>query len=251
MSGEVVAVIPARYGSTLFPGKPLADINGLPMVVQVWRRAMRAKLVDDVIVATDDERIANAVRLAGGKADLTPSSLQTGSDRVAHVARGIASARIIVNLQGDEPLINPEMIDQAVQPLISDPSLVVGTLVRRIADADELTSTGIVKVAMDRNGFALYFSRSVIPFGRDASPDDFLSLHAVYKHIGLYVFRKDFLFAFTAMKQTPLELAENLEQLRILENGYRIHVTITEHDSIPVDTPADLEHVRRLAALEP
>ncbi|MEK9139158.1 MAG: 3-deoxy-manno-octulosonate cytidylyltransferase [Bacteroidota bacterium] len=243
-SGRVVAIIPARYASQRLPAKPLADICGKPMVQHVYERAAHARLVNAVLVATDDERIASTVRGFGGHAVMTPESLQTGTDRIAYVARSLPDADIIVNVQGDEPLIEPTMIDEAVGPLVDDNSIKVGTLVRRLESEDELANPGIVKVVLDRKGFGLYFSRSPIPFGRDSRQPEWLKRHSYYKHIGLYVFRREFLNLFAELAPTPLERMEKLEQLRILENGYKIKCTVTSFDSMPVDTQEDLDKVR-------
>lgn len=245
-TARVVAIIPARYGSLRLPAKPLADICGKPMVQHVYERAAKATLINAVLVATDDERIASVVRGFGGHAVMTPESLQTGTDRIAYVARSLPDADIVVNVQGDEPLIEPAMIDEAVEPLTLDASINMGTLVRRIVDNAELTNPGIVKVVCDRDGNGLYFSRSPLPFGRDIPQNEWLENHAYYKHIGLYVFRREFLSKFTGMAQTPLESTEKLEQLRVLENGYKIRCAVTSFDSIPVDTAEDLEKVRAI-----
>ncbi len=243
----IVAIIPARYASTRLPGKPLADINGKPMIEHVYERVQRASLVDKVMVATDDQRIAAAVESFGGNAVMTPVKARTGTDRIAFVVRSLPDAHIIVNVQGDEPLIVPAMVDEAVRPLLSDSSIDVGTLIRKIESDEELKNPGIVKVVRTESGRALYFSRSIIPFSRDISGEEVLRTHTYYKHIGLYVFRRDFLLRFPDLAQTNLELAENLEQLRILEHGYSIAATITRHDSVTVDTTEDLERVRRIA----
>ncbi len=245
---RTVAVIPARYASERLPGKPLADIGGKPMIQHVYERAARARLLDAVCVATDDERITAAVRAFGGTAIMTPTDLRSGSDRVAWAARSLQDAAIVVNVQGDEPLIDPGMIDEAVEPLRRDPSLVAGTLVRRIDAAEELRNPGIPKVVLNREGFCLYFSRSPIPYVRDLPADDWQTSATFYKHIGLYVYRRSFLLTYASLAQTPLERAEKLEQLRILEHGYRIKAVVTSHDSIPVDTQADLERVRTMLA---
>lgn len=244
---RVLAIIPARYASQRLPAKPLADICGKPMVQHVYERACRASTVDRVVVATDDERIATAVRGFKGEVVMTPANLLTGTDRIACAAQSIPDADIVINVQGDEPLIEPAMIDQAVKPLLDDSSISVGTLVRRIESIDELLNPGIVKVVLDHAGNALYFSRSPIPFGRDIDQNDWPNTGTYYKHIGLYVFRREFLETFTSMNQTPLEKAEKLEQLRILENGYKMRCTVTTHNSIPVDTQEDLDVVRTLA----
>ncbi len=242
----VVAVIPARYGSERLPGKPLADIGGKPMIQHVYERAARAKFVSAVLVATDDERISSAVHAFGGRAVMTPATLKSGSDRIAYAAASLPNADIVVNVQGDEPLIEPSAIDEAVAPLMHNPALVAGTLVRKIDNTSDLTNPNVVKVVCDRDGFALYFSRSAAPYGRDIPEHDWLARHLYYKHIGLYVFRRDFLLNYAQMPQTPLERTEKLEQLRILEHGYKIKATVTLYDSIAVDTPEDLARVRTI-----
>ena len=243
-SPHTVAIIPARYGSQRLPAKPLADIAGKPMIQHVYERTARASLVAEVIVATDDERVASAVRAFRGHAVVTPASLQSGTDRVAFAARSLERANIVVNVQGDEPLIDPAMIDQAIQPLVMDSTIAVGTLVRKIETVTELNNPGVVKVVLDSQGYCLYFSRSVIPFLRDHAALEWLKHHTYHKHIGLYVFRREFLAHYARLPQTPLELAEKLEQLRILEHGYRIKATVTHRDTLPVDTQQDLDNVR-------
>jgi 3-deoxy-manno-octulosonate cytidylyltransferase (CMP-KDO synthetase) len=245
-SHKVVVVIPARYASSRLPGKPLAEINGKPMIQHVVERARRATLVHEVIVATDDQRIADAVRGFGCTAVMTPVDCQSGSDRIAIVARDLPTAEIIVNVQGDEPVIPPAMIDEAVEPLLKDPALPVGTLVTRLQTTEELLDPNTVKVVIDKNGRCLYFSRSPIPFGRDCSPAELVNRYTVYRHIGMYVYRRTFLMHYATLTPTALEQAEKLEQLRILEHGYAIHAAVTTHKSIAVDTPADLERVRGL-----
>jgi 3-deoxy-manno-octulosonate cytidylyltransferase (CMP-KDO synthetase) len=244
---KITAVIPARYASTRFEGKALADIMGRPMVQHVYERASKASLVSEVIVATDDERIASCVRAFGGRVELTSPSHETGTDRLAEVAQRL-DADIVVNVQGDEPLIDPAMIDQAIAPLLDDPSVPMATLKSRIKTLHDFLSPNVVQVVADPSGNVLYFSRSPLPFFRDKwndlKDDAFVSGKLLcYKHIGLYVYRREFLPIFAAMAPTYLELAEKLEQLRVLENGYRIKVVETEFDSIGVDTPADLEKV--------
>jgi 3-deoxy-manno-octulosonate cytidylyltransferase (CMP-KDO synthetase) len=243
---RAVAIIPARYASHRLPGKPLADIAGLPMIVHVMRRTAAASLINDVIVATDDDRIADAVRKHGGTAVMTSADIRSGTDRVARVAATLDGYDIIVNVQGDEPLIPPAMIDQAVRPLIDDRTIEAGTLVRRIARPADLESPNVVKVVLDTTGRCLYFSRSPIPYGRDLPVAELLSRYPVYAHIGLYVFRREFLLQYAELPPTPLERAENLEQLRILEHGHALHATVTRHESIAVDTAEDLERVRSM-----
>lgn len=248
---QVVVVIPARYAAQRLPGKPLADIGGKPMIQHVYERAARATLVHAVVVATDDERIASSVRAFGGHVTMTPENCRSGTDRVAFTAKNLKDVAIVINVQGDEPLIEPSMIDEAVRPLLSDPSIPVGTLVRKIAAETDLANPNVVKVVLDREGRCLYFSRSIIPFGRDRATSDWLGQHVFYKHIGLYVFRYQFLLHYLEMPQTPLEKMEKLEQLRILEHGHTIKAAVTMYDSIPVDTPDDLERVRALVAKTP
>ncbi len=243
---RTVAIIPARFASQRLPGKPLADICGKPMIQHVVERTRQASLVDDVIVATDDTRILEAVQAFGGRAIITPAELQSGTDRIAHVARAMPEAEIIVNVQGDEPLIVPAMIDEAIAPLVSNRKIVAGTLVRKIETPEELLSVSVVKAVVDREGYCLYFSRSTIPFLRDVPLPDWLTREVHYKHIGLYVFSREFLLRYAELPATPLESLEKLEQLRILEHGYRIKAVVTTHNSIPVDTAEDLERVRKL-----
>ena len=238
---DVVAIIPARYGSTRLEGKALLNIAGKPMVQWVYERAGRARLVNDVVAATDDKRIFDAVKGFGGKAVMTSASHKSGTDRLAEAVANI-KCDVVVNVQGDEPLIEPGMIDEAVKPLVDDSEVYMATLKTKISDAEELNSPNVVKVVTDKNGFALYFSRYPIPYERERSQKK--NIH--YKHIGLYVYRKDFLLKFAQMKPTPLEEAEKLEQLRALENGYKIKVVETRYNSIGVDTMEDLEKVRRI-----
>jgi len=235
----VVAIIPARYASTRLHGKPLLHIDEKPMIQWVYERTKKAKLTNDVLVATDDKRVFDAVGHFGGKAVMTSSEHKTGTDRIAEAAGGL-NVDIIVNVQGDEPLIEPEMIDAAIRPLINDSEIVAATLKAQIKDEKELENPNVVKVVTDKNEFALYFSRLPIPYVRGQEKN----IH--FKHIGLYVYRKDFLVKFARMKPTPLEEAEKLEQLRVLENGYKIKVVETKHDSIGVDTKEDLEKVRKI-----
>jgi len=240
----IIALIPARYGSTRFPGKSLAMIEGKPMIQWVYERTKRSRLITRVIVATDDERISRTVIAFGGEAVMTSPVHATGTDRIAEVA-GNLDCSLVVNVQGDEPLIHPVMIDQAIRPLIDDPSIPMGTVCRRIEGRREAFDPNVVKVVFDREGFALYFSRAPIPWDRDhwagkeSLRDLPLSCH-LYKHIGLYVYRKDFLLNYTRMPQTSLELTEKLEQLRVLESGHRIKTVVTEHESFGVDIPEDL-----------
>ncbi len=249
---SVIAIIPARYGSTRFPGKSLAMIEDRPMIQWVYERTRRSRLITRVIVATDDERIGRAVSAFGGEAVMTSTAHATGTDRIAEVARGL-ECDLVVNVQGDEPLIHPEMIDEAVGPLIKDSSIPMGTVCKRIEDPGEAFDTNVVKVVFDNEGFALYFSRAPIPWDRDKWAGQH-SLRALtltgtmYKHIGLYVYRRDFLLDYSGMPQTPLEAAEKLEQLRALESGHRIKTVVTRHESFGVDIPGDLGKIRQQLA---
>lgn len=240
---RIVAVIPARFESSRFPGKALADLAGRPMVEHVYRRAASAPGVDAVVVATDDERVVAAVIGFGGVCRMTSPSHRTGTDRIAEVAVDL-TCDIIVNVQGDEPLIEPAMIEEVIAPLEADPALSMSTLCRRIADPEDYTSPHVVKVVTNRDGDALYFSRAPIPFTRLAAAPASTVGHA-YKHIGIYGYRRPFVGTFAQLPHTPLETLESLEQLRALEHGVRIRVVETQHDSIGVDTPEDLERVRR------
>lgn len=241
---KITAVIPARYASTRFPGKALAEIDGKPMIQHVYERTARATLVSRTIVATDDPRILDAVHKIGGEAIMTSTSHETGTDRLAEVAASLDSD-IVVNVQGDEPLICPDMIDQAIHPFFEESTLQMGTLKTRIKSLHDFLSPNVVKVVTDNLSNALYFSRSPMPFFRDKWKDlkdeSFCCGKLLcYKHVGLYVYRRDFLLKFASMPPTFLEISEKLEQLRALENGIRIRVVETEFESLGVDTPDDL-----------
>ena len=237
---RVVAVIPSRYRSTRLPGKPLVFIGGKTMVEHVWRSASDARRVDAVVVATDDERVARVVDEFGGVAVMTRADHATGTDRLAEVAAEL-SCDLVVNVQGDEPLITPMAIDDAVAPLLANDGERMGTLRKRIDDPKDLTNPSVVKLVVDRGGHALYFSRAPIPFVRPGQP-----VPVTWRHLGLYVYRRSFLLELATLPQTPLELAEGLEQLRVIEHGFRIATVETSVDTIGVDTPEDLERVRRL-----
>lgn len=239
MRMNAVAIIPARYASTRLPGKPLVDICGKPMIQRVYEQAAKARLVSSVAVATDDERIYKAVLSFGGRAVMTSAMHQSGTDRVCEAASilGLGNAAdIIVNVQGDEPLIEPAAIDAAIAPMLEDAGLQVSTLKTRISSQEDYNNPNVVKVVCSSNGYALYFSRSQVPYAKTPC--------ILYKHIGLYVYRREFLERFHSMKPSPLEEAEGLEQLRALENGVRIKVVETQYNPVSVDTPEDLEKVR-------
>jgi 3-deoxy-manno-octulosonate cytidylyltransferase (CMP-KDO synthetase) len=253
VKGEAVAIIPARYGSTRLPGKPLLPLAGIPMVRHTAERASRARLVSRVIVATDDERIVDSLQKAGLEARLTSPTAATGTDRIAEVARDL-DFDFVVNVQGDEPLIEPSTIDAAIQPLIDNAEIHVSTTSEPITTVDDVFNPNVVKVVSDSQGFALYFSRSPIPHSR-AGPGHTLEellrndnrlLTNYRKHSGLYAYRRDFLMRFATMEPSMLERLEGLEQLRAIENGFRIRVVPVEHRCISVDTQQDYERVKRM-----
>jgi len=255
MKHKVVAIIPARYASTRLPGKPLIEIAGKPMILRVVERARQAASINRVIVATDDERVYQAVSGAGVEVVMTAPNHTTGTDRLAEVAAKI-DAGIIVNVQGDEPLIEPSTIEAAVAPLLADQSIVMCTTCEPIESVEDALKSNVVKVVVDRDGFALCFSRNPIPFPRAAVMEHGSIkaalrarpelLRTFNKHTGLYAYRRDFLLTFASLPPTPLEQGEMLEQLRALEHGYRIKVVAVTHRSIGVDTPEDLKLVRRM-----
>ncbi|MFB3775957.1 MAG: 3-deoxy-manno-octulosonate cytidylyltransferase [Bryobacteraceae bacterium] len=238
MPQEILGVIPARYASSRFPGKALALIAGKTMLQHVWERASRACSLSRLVIATDDERILAAARAFGADVRMTRADHPSGTDRAAEVAAG-DPAGIVVNIQGDEPLIDPAAIDAAARALLESEDAPMGTLKKRIGDPAELGNPNVVKVVTDLGGNAIYFSRSPIPFARSGEP-------AHFKHIGLYVYRKAFLAGYSRLPVGPLEETEKLEQLRALENGFKIRVVETGYDSLGVDTPEDL---RRVSAL--
>lgn len=236
---KTVCVIPARYASTRLPGKPLALLAGKPMIQHVYEQAVQARGIQEVLVATDDERILKAVEAFGGQAVLTSSTHPTGTDRLAEVARKRTDADIIINVQGDEPLVEPQVIETLAAAFAKGPDLQMATLCTPLLP-EEAAQNSVVKVVMDQNGYALYFSRSLIPFPRKSG------LVQAYKHLGLYGYRRDFLLEYAAMEPTPLEQTESLEQLRALEYGHKILVLPTEHVSVGVDTPEDLKRVEQI-----
>jgi len=253
MKIRTLGVIPARYGAHRFPGKPLAPIAGKTLVQRVYEQATKAVRLDKVIVATEDTRILEAVEAFGGDALLTSPECATGTDRVAEVARTY-DCELVLNIQGDEPLMRPEMIDQLIAGMQSDPKCVMGTLARKLESAANLDNPNVVKVALGRNDNALYFSRSRIPCVRDARTGDaleWLKLAKFYKHLGIYAFRREFLLTFVQLPHGELETTEKLEQLRALENGFSIKVLITPHDSIGVDRPEDIELVEQILRAQP
>ncbi|GBD89530.1 3-deoxy-manno-octulosonate cytidylyltransferase [bacterium BMS3Abin04] len=242
----IIGIIPARFASSRLMGKPLASIGGKPMIQHTYERAKKSKLLNDIVIAVDDEKVFSVVKKFGAQVVMTPKDFSTGSDRIAFVAKSLATAEIIVNIQGDEPFISGRMIDQAIEPLLFDRKVKVSTLAKKITSVDEYKSASIPKVVFDYNNYALYFSRQPIPFVRDSRTiAEKIMFTDFYKHIGLYVFRKNELLKFTSLKQTDLERAEKLEQLRMLECGMKIKIVVTEYDSFSVDTPKDLELARK------
>ncbi len=236
-----MGVIPARLASSRFPGKVLAQISSKTMLQHVYDRASQARYLTSTIIATDDEHVYEVARSFGARVRMTRADHPSGTDRVAEVASA-DDAEIVVNIQGDEPLIDPDAIDAAILPLAHDSQIVMGTLKKRIEDPREITDPNVVKVVTGIDGDAIYFSRCSIPYVRETAREH----TAYYKHLGLYTYRRDFLLRYPSLPIGPLERAERLEQLRALENGYRIRVVETEYESLGVDTPEDLERVSRL-----
>ena len=241
---KIIGIIPARYSSTRLPGKPLIEINGKAMIERVYRQALKSKLINRVIVATDDKRIFDCVKNFGGDVRMTSVKHQSGTDRIYEIVKNI-EADIIVNIQGDEPFIDPKNIDKAIEPLLSDKKVNVSTLAIKIKEKKELFDINKVKVVVDKNNFALYFSRNFIPYDMVNAPltESAFKKNIYYKHIGLYVYRRKYLMQFAKMKKSYLENTEKLEQLRILENGERIKIVITKKDSFSVDTKTDLKNL--------
>lgn len=238
---RIIGVIPARYGSSRFPGKVLKEINGKPMIQWVYEQANKSQILDDLFVAVDNSEVFNCVASFGGNAIMTKSDHQSGTDRVAEVLESI-NTDIVVNIQGDQPLLDSKMIDEATQPLLEDRSIQMSTLKIKI-EQEDYSNPSVVKVVVDEDDFALYFSRSLIPFSRDKNDEE------IYEHVGLYVYRKDFLLAISKMSQTYLEKTEMLEQLRVLEKGFKIKVIETKCNrlsGISVDTLEDLKKVEKI-----
>lgn len=241
------AIIPARYASTRFPGKPLASIGGRPMIQRVYEQASLS--LENVYVATDDQRIFDAVVSFGGRAVMTSPEHQSGTDRCAEAVVKIAlmdgtKPDVVVNIQGDEPFIRPEQIDLLVS-CFKDDSVEIATLVRKAGPGEDISNPNHPKVVLDLSGNAIYFSRSVIPFIRDADMTEWTLLHTYYKHVGLYAYRTETLARITLLSRSSLEIAESLEQNRWLENGYKIRTRVTKWDSVCIDTPGDLENAKK------
>jgi len=247
-----IAVIPARWNSTRFKGKVLADIDGKPMIQHVWERVKRAHSIDDIIVAVDKEKVFKVVTAFGGKAVYTSPEQPSGSDRLAEAVNSI-DADIIVNVQADEPLVHPLMIDELAQIFEYEKNIQMATIIKRIHNREEINDPNVVKVVVDRKGYAMYFSRSPIPYLRDENEPDASNEGSAgdlsgryFKHIGLYSYTKDFLYTYTNLPKSTLEKEEKLEQLRVLEHGYKIKTIETRYETVGVDTPADLEKVKSL-----
>jgi 3-deoxy-manno-octulosonate cytidylyltransferase (CMP-KDO synthetase) len=247
---KAVVVIPARLHSTRLPGKLLVDLCGKPLISHVYERASQASRIDRVLVATDSEEIYRVIQKQGGEVYMTSPRHPSGTDRIAELVEKGVGADLIVNVQGDLPLLNPKMIDQALGPFSLRQDAVMSTLKRAIQSREELNSPHVVKVVTDSEGRALYFSRSPIPFVRDQQTGGGIPNACYFKHYGLYVYRREFLLTFTKLPMGRLEALEKLEQLRALEHGYPIDVIETEYDSWEVDTAEDLERVRQLLSNE-
>ena len=243
---KTFGIIPSRFGSSRFPGKPLANLAGKPLVAWVVEAVKKAKSLDEVLVATDDERIVAAVEQYGGKAVMTPSELPSGTDRIACAAGDFADDDILVNIQGDEPLIDPNLIDELVAKLKNDPQWSMATAVTPIRSAADFAAKTVVKVVLDRNDGAMYFSRAPIPCDRDHEPN--LASGLYVRHLGIYAYRGEFLRRYVAEKPCALEQTEKLEQLRALWMGARIAVVKTNDEGVGVDTPEDAERVARILA---
>lgn len=237
---KVLCVIPARYASTRLPGKPLADICGKPMICRVYDRAKLAKRVEKTVVATDDERVKRAVEEDGGEAVMTRKDHNSGTDRLAEAVAGYPDMDLVINVQGDEPLIEPKVIDRLAAAFDDDEDLMMATVKARMDDEEDMRNPNNVKVVTDKDGYALYFSRSLMPYPREDTDCP------VYKHIGIYAYRRDFLLKYAKMPQTMLEKTESLEQLRALENGFRIKVIESDANFVGVDTAEDLSRVNEI-----
>ncbi len=237
---KTAVIIPARYASTRLSGKPLIEIQGKPVIQWVYEKSRSSKLTNDVIVATDDERIYNAVKKFGGEAVMTSPDHKSGSDRIAEIINKDPQIDIAVNVQGDEPLIEPESIDKAIQCLKDDESADITTLIRKLSDEQEINNPNIVKAVIDNSGNAMYFSRATIPYQRGECAAQY------YGHIGLYAYRRAALLQMTQLPQTDLEKAESLEQLRALQNGFSIKTVVVDYKPIGIDTPEDVEEFKKM-----
>lgn len=243
----ILGIIPARYASQRLPGKLTLEIGDKSILQHTYENAIKSKLIDEIIIAVDNPKVAELCESFGAKYFMTPEDLNSGSDRVAFVVKNFTSAEIIVNIQGDEPFISSKAIDKSIEPLLFDKSVEVSTLITQISDYKDLENPSVVKVVYDYENYALYFSRSKIPFIRDAKTQkQFINSGLYFKHIGLYTYRKNALLSFTSFEQTDLEKAEKLEQLRMLEMGMKIKVVPTNYSSISIDTLEDLKQARKI-----
>jgi 3-deoxy-manno-octulosonate cytidylyltransferase (CMP-KDO synthetase) len=246
---NILGIIPARYGSTRLPGKALLKVQGKTIIERVYERVKMSKRLAGYVVATDDVRIYNHVRKFGGKAIMTRADHESGTSRCAEVLESLRGFDIIVNIQGDEPLIHPAQIDQLCEFMVSRPNVPIGTLMRRIDSVDDLTNPAVAKVVPGAQGRVLYFSRSAVPFVRDKEMSGWLDQTQFYRHVGMYAYRADALRKLGALRTSELERAEKLEQLNWLYHGFSVYATETEYESIGVDTPADLELLEKLLNL--
>ncbi len=243
---KFIAIIPARYASTRFPGKPLAMLGGKPVIQRVYEQAI--KVLPEAYVATDDERIFQAVKSFGGQAVMTRSDHKSGTDRIQEAVEKIQTqADVIINIQGDEPFVQPSQLETLMQ-LFDAPETQIGTLGKPFETMEAVENPNSPKIVCDRRGFALYFSRSVIPYVRGKEQQEWLQHYPYLKHLGLYAYRREVLHEITQLPQSPLELAESLEQLRWLENGYRIRVGLTDVETVGIDTPDDLQRAEEFLA---
>lgn len=245
---KVLAVIPARYASTRFPGKPLVDILGKSMIQRVYEQTKKSAGISKVVVATDDQRIFDHVKAFGGEVLMTSENCPSGTDRVGEVMQNLPEFDVYVNVQGDEPFVEPEQIELAIQPFLDDQTVEVSTLIKKIDDANILQSDSCVKVVLDKNNNAIYFSRAIIPFQMNTETTEYLNHASYFEHMGIYAFRKPILEKIIQMEVTDLEQLENLEQLRWLYNGIKVRCALTDSSPICIDTPEDLE--RAIACLK-
>lgn len=238
---KIIGVIPARWGSTRFEGKVLAMIAGKPMIQHVWERVSQSKSLDQIIIACDDERVMDVVKGFGADCVMTAKDHPSGTDRIIEAVQNI-ECDCVINIQGDEPLIDPQVIDDLAEAMKCDDMVCMGTVIKKFADDEDVADPNIVKVVIDANDYALYFSRSIIPFSRDGAQAKY------FKHLGIYAYRRDFLMGYKNLPESMLEQVEKLEQLRVLEAGYKIKTVKTEFQSIGVDTPEDLKRVEGMFA---
>ncbi len=242
---NIVGIIPSRFASTRFPGKPLIDIGGKTMIQRVYEQACKSKLLSKVVVATDDVNIEQHVKSFGGNVVMTSDQHQSGTDRCFEAITKVSStADVVINIQGDEPFIHPEQID-LVASCFADPKVQIATLVKKLTAMDDLVSNTIMKVIMNKNKEAIYFSRQAIPYIRGKEQNDWLNHFTYYKHIGIYAYTVSTLSEITSLEQSSLELAESLEQLRWIENGYKIKIEVTDFESVSVDAPEDLKKLQK------